>query len=139
MKMAFSRRPASSLLFLLFLCVTSQGSAATFTVEQVLNSPFPSNLVAASRAGRVAWVFNAKGSRNLWIADVPSFAARPLTHYSGDDRPPIARLKITADGRPLLHVRRSETNASGRAADPTRRVSSRNQPGWAVDVECDSP
>jgi hypothetical protein len=89
MKMAFSRA-ASSLLFLLFLSFTSQGAAATFTVEQVLSSPFPSNLVAASRAGRMAWVFNAKGSRNLWIADVPSFAARPVTHYSGDDGQPIA-------------------------------------------------
>src|SRR6267143_1699707 len=138
MKMAFSR-VASSLLFLLFLSFTSQGAAATFTVEQVLSSPFPSNLVAASRAGRMAWVFNAKGSRNLWIADVPSFAARPVTHYSGDDGQPIASLRITPDGRTLVYVRGSETNESGRVADPTSSVSSRKQQVWAMEVDGDSP
>ena len=138
MKMAFSRA-ASSLLFLLFLSFTSQGAAATFTVEQVLSSPFPSNLVAASRAGRMAWVFNAKGSRNLWIADVPSFAARPVTHYSGDDGQPIASLRITPDGRTLLYVRGSETNEAGRVADPTSGVSSRKQQVWAMEVDGDSP
>src|SRR3989442_8155188 len=138
MKMAFSRA-ASSLLFLLFLSFTSQGAAATFTVEQVLSSPFPSNLVAASRAGRMAWVFNAKGSRNLWIADVPSFAARPITHYSGDDGQPIASLRITPDGRTLVYVRGSETNEAGRVADPTSGVSSRKQQVWAMEVDGDSP
>ena len=138
MKMAFSRA-ASSLLFLLFLSFTSQGAAATFTVEQVLSSPFPSNLVAASRAGRMAWVFNAKGSRNLWIADVPSFAARPVTHYSGDDGQPIASLRITPDGRTLVYVRGSETNEAGRVADPTSGVSSRKQQVWAMEVDGDSP
>src|SRR5438445_12740141 len=113
MKMAFSRA-ASSLLFLLFLSFTSQGAAATFTVEQVLSSPVPSNLVAASRAGRMAWVSNAKGSRNLWIADVPSFAAPPVTHYSGDDGQPIASLRSTPDGRAALYGPRNEPDEARR-------------------------
>ena len=139
MRMPHSRRAVSSLLFVLLLSFTGKGSAATFTVQQVLSSPFPSNLVAASRLGRVAWVFNARGSRNVWMADIPSFAARPITHYSGDDGQPIASLRITPDGRTLVYVRGSETNEAGRVADPTSSVSSRKQQVWAVDADGDSP
>src|SRR5213594_2342935 len=85
-------------------------SAANFTLEQVMSSPFPSNLVAASHSGRVAWAFDAKGVRNLWVADAPNFAARQVTHYEGDDGLPIASLRITADGRTLVYVRGSEAN-----------------------------
>ena len=90
-------------LFAIILCFFSVRAAAasTFTLEQVMSSPFPSNLVAASQSGRVAWVFDARGVRNLWVADAPNFAARQVTHYSGDEGLPIASLRITADGRTL--------------------------------------
>jgi dipeptidyl aminopeptidase/acylaminoacyl peptidase len=114
-------------------------SASNFTLEQVLSSPFPSNLVAAKRSGRVAWVFNTKGVRNLWIADAPNFAARQVTHYSDDDGLPIASLRITPDGRTLVYVRGSETNENGRVADPTSGVSARKQQVWAVDADGGSP
>src|SRR5438309_9065822 len=74
-------------------------SAANFTLEQVMSSPFPSNLIAAKRSGRVAWVFNAKGVRNLWIADAPNFAARQVTHYGEDDGVPIKHPSDSEIGR----------------------------------------
>jgi dipeptidyl aminopeptidase/acylaminoacyl peptidase len=114
-------------------------SAANFTLEQVMSSPFPSNLVAAKRRGRVAWVFNAKGVRNLWIADAPDFAAKQVTHYSDDDGVPIASLRITPDGRTLVYVRGSELNESGRVADPTNGVAVRKQQVWSVDADGGSP
>src|SRR5437773_12563269 len=97
-----------------------------------MSSPFPSNLVSAKRSGRVAWVFNAKGVRNLWIADAPNFAARQVTHYSEDDGVPISSLRITPDGRTLVYVRGSELNENGRVADPPNGVSARKQQVWAV-------
>jgi dipeptidyl aminopeptidase/acylaminoacyl peptidase len=114
-------------------------SAANFTLEQVMSSPFPSNLVAAKRRGRVAWVFNAKGVRNLWIADAPDFAAKQVTHYSDDDGVPIASLRITPDGRTLVYVRGSELNENGRVADPTNGVAVRKQQVWSVDADGGSP
>src|SRR5437867_3352008 len=114
-------------------------SAANFTLEQVMSSPFPSNLIAAKRSGRIAWVFNAKGVRNLWIADAPNFAARQVTHYGEDDGVPISSLRITPDGRTLVYIRGSELNENGRVADPTNGVSARKQQVWAVDVDGGSP
>ena len=126
------------LIFISFL-ISVPAPAANFTLEQVLSSPFPTNLVAASHSPRVAWVFNAKGVRNLWAADAPDFAARQVTHYDSDDGLPIASLRITPDGRTLVYVRGSETNENGRVADPTNGVWPRRQQVWAIDVDGGAP
>src|SRR5438477_13125657 len=80
-----------------------------FTVEQILSSPFPSGLTAAKSGNRVAWVFDSKGVRNVWVADGPDFAAtaRQITDYNADDGMPIASLKLTPDGKTILFVRGS--------------------------------
>ena len=104
-----------------------------------MSSPFPTGLVAAAHSPRVAWVFDAKGVRNLWVADAPDFAARQITHYDSDDGLPIASLRITADGRTLVYVRGSETNENGRVADPTNGIWPRKQQVWAIDVDAGAP
>lgn len=125
-------------LFAVLLVVTP-ALAASFTLEQVMGSPFPSSLVASARGGRVAWVFDAKGARNIWVADAPNFAARQVTHYADDDGEPIASLRITEDGRTLVYARGTETNEAGRVADPTSQISQRKQQVWAVDAEGGGP
>ena len=126
---------------LLFSCIVAAipASSANFSLPQVLSSPFPSQLVAASHGGRVAWVFNARGVRNVWVADAPDFAARQLTNYGLDDGEAIAALALTPDGRTVVYARGTETNDAGRVADPTSSVWSREQQVWAVDVEGGQP
>jgi dipeptidyl aminopeptidase/acylaminoacyl peptidase len=112
--------------------------AATFTLEQVLSSPFPYGLTAAAHAPRIAWVFSFKGARNIWIADGPNFAARQVTHYIGDDGMPIASLRLTPDGRTIVFVRGTETNDAGRVAAPTHDLTPRKQMVFAMDVDGES-
>jgi len=114
-------------------------SAQSFTVEQVMSSPFPDDLTAAARVPRVAWVFDARGVRNAWIADAPGFAARQVTHYSADDGMALASLRLTPDGRTVVYSRGSELNAEGDVADPTSNVTRPKQQVWAVDVDKGEP
>ena len=111
----------------------------SFTVEQVMSSPFPDNLTAAARVPRVAWVFDARGVRNVWIADAPGFAARPVTHYSADDGMALASLRLTPDGRTVVYSRGSELNSVGDVADPTSSVTRPNQQVWAANVDNGEP
>src|SRR4051794_25974465 len=78
---------------------SSQRPAGGFTLEQVMSSPFPSDLTAAEKANRIAWSVVARGVRNVWVADAPNFAARQLTNFTGDDGMPIASVRLTPDGR----------------------------------------
>jgi dipeptidyl aminopeptidase/acylaminoacyl peptidase len=130
--------------FVLLLCFTSlvtraQSSPQTFSLEQVLSSSFPSNLVAAQQTGRIAWVFAAKGEHNVWVADAPNFEARAVTHYTGDVGLPLAALKLTPDGRTAVYARGTEANGAGEIADPTSGVEKRTQQVWAVDIDKGEP
>src|ERR1700761_2887049 len=55
------------------------------TIEQVASGPFVSDLVAARQGGRIAWLANRQGERNVWVADAPAFVPRQVTHYHGDE------------------------------------------------------
>jgi len=104
-----------------------------------MSSPFPDNLTVAARAPRIAWAFDAKGVRNVWVADAPAFTARQITHYSSDDGMALASLRLTPDGRTVVYSRGSELNPAGEVADPTSNVTRPNQEVWAVDEDKSEP
>lgn len=125
---------------LLFVMASAAyGAPGGFTLEQVLSFPFPDGLVAASGADRVAWTFDIRGVRNVWIADGPDFAARQVTHYSEDDGQAIASVRLTPDGRTVVYARGSETNSAGEVADPSSDVQKPEQQVWTVDVASGQP
>src|SRR4029453_2239720 len=104
---------AAALFFLPGVCL-----AEGFTIEQVLSAPFPSQLVAAKQAPRIAWVVDSKGERNVWVADAPEFVPRQVTHYKGDDGQQIASLRLTPDGKRIVYARGNEANKEGALANP---------------------
>jgi dipeptidyl aminopeptidase/acylaminoacyl peptidase len=108
--------------------------AEPFSIEQVMSAPFPYGLTSASHAPRVAWVFDNKGERNIWIADPPDFRSRQITHYKGDDGQAIASLKLTPDGKTLVYARGSEINKEGTSANPASLTKMPKQQAWAVNV-----
>jgi Tol biopolymer transport system component len=124
-----------SLSLILWSPVSRAQSA--FTLEQVLSSPFPGGLVAAEHSNRIAWVFNAKGVRNVWVADGPDYVrtAHQLTRYSSDDGQPIASLRLTPDGKTAVYAVGTELNADQESANPESLVKGTKQQVFAVDVE----
>jgi Tol biopolymer transport system component len=125
------------LLVLIFGCAMLAWAQSPFTVEQVISSPFPSELVSAVQGNRVAWVFNAKGVRNVWVADGPHFAhtARQVTHYSADDGQPIASLRLTPDGKTALYALGSELNDAQESANPASSTKGASQQVFALEVD----
>lgn len=110
---AVTERPLSALGWCLVAAVAVQASPAaaqnrSFTIEDVLSAPFPTQLVAAPAKGRLAWVFNSQGSRNVWVAEPSangSYKARALTTYTGDDGAEIGDLVWAKDGEALAYTR----------------------------------
>src|SRR5256886_17674467 len=115
-------------------CAAAAWAQPTFTVEQVLSSSFPSGLVASTHSNRVAWVFNAKGVRNVWVADGPDFthSARQITHFSADDGQPIASLRLTPDGKTAVFAVGSELNDAQESANPASWTNAPKQQVFAI-------
>ncbi len=82
-----------------------QSSPSSFALEQVMSYPFPENLIAAPSGARVAWTFNERGVRNIYVADAPDFAPRKVTAYDADDGQELTGLAFTEDGSTIVYVR----------------------------------
>ena len=74
-----------------------------FTLRQVLSAPFPADLTPAPRGGRVAWVFNDQGARNIWVAG--NGPAHAVTAYTGDDGEDAGDIAWAASGDQLFYTR----------------------------------
>src|SRR6202012_3085977 len=94
-------------------------AAQSFPIEQVMSSPFPEELTAATQGSTVAWGFNLKGAENVWTASGPSFTAHQVTPSGGDTGQPIASLQLTPDRHPAIFARGTEINGEGRSANAT--------------------
>jgi dipeptidyl aminopeptidase/acylaminoacyl peptidase len=111
----------------------------TFTLEQVLGAPFPYGLTSASHAPRVAWVFDNKGERNIWVAGPPDFVPRQVTHYKGDDGQPIVSVRLTPDGKTVVYARGTEVNKASTSANPQSLTKMPRQQAWAADISGGQP
>ncbi len=104
-----------------------------------MSSPFPTALTSAAKANRIAWVFDSRGERNIWVADAPDFAGRQVTHYQGDDGQDIFAVKLTPDGKTVVYARGSEVSSEGHVANPTTETKEPKQQVWAADAETGKP
>jgi dipeptidyl aminopeptidase/acylaminoacyl peptidase len=109
----------ASLLLLAACASPCAAQASGFTLEQVLSSPFPTDLVAARRGQRVAWTFDVGGRRNVWVAEGPQWVARQLTRYDKDDGQHVGELAFSGDGNWVVFVRGIGPNRAGEFANPT--------------------
>ncbi len=103
-----------------------------FTLKQALSAPFPEELVAAPAGGAIAWVYNAQGARNLWIATPPEYQGRAVTAYTEDDGQELGELAWTPDARALVYVRGGASNSRGEYPNPLSLPAGVEQGLWIV-------
>lgn len=140
--MHIQKRVRCKFVFLAFVISVASGwsQEKPFTLEQVMNFAFPTDLVAAKKTGGFAWVSNARGSRNIWVAEPPDFKGRQITNYTGDDGQDVGELEWSPDGKSILYTRggdlefpeRSYPNAATNPAGVEQDV-------WMVSVSGGAP
>jgi len=78
--------------------------AEHFTLNQALSAPFSNGLTAAPAKARVAWVTDAEGRRDIWIAGREE-AARQVTHTNADDGQDLDGIAWSADAEQIAWTR----------------------------------
>jgi dipeptidyl aminopeptidase/acylaminoacyl peptidase len=105
-----------------------------FTLEQVMSAPFPSDLKAGP-GGRAAWVLDARGIRNVWVAEPPDYRGRQITKYTDDDGQDIGEIAWLPDGRSLLYVKGGDFEYPDREnPNPRSRAEGVEQSIWLVSL-----
>ncbi|MBZ5623656.1 MAG: prolyl oligopeptidase family serine peptidase [Acidobacteriia bacterium] len=98
------------LLAALAFALGASAQQVPFTLDQVLGFSFPTELTAAPAGGKVAWVANARGVRNIVVAEPPRYEARKITAYTEDDGQELQQLRWTPDANAIVYVRGGSAN-----------------------------
>ena len=125
----------------LFIGGTPGGGAADrpFTLADVLSAPYPSDLTAAAKADRIAWIMNDRGARNVWTAAGPDFKPVNLTGFARDEVFDIPEVLLTGDGLTAVFVKEGSPNAAGWVTNSDSDPDGREQAVWAVRTDGGRP
>jgi dipeptidyl aminopeptidase/acylaminoacyl peptidase len=112
-----------------------------FSLQQVMSAPFVSELTAAPAGGRVAWVANVIGARNIWVARPGTHEpAQQITSYSEDDGEEISDLAWTADGGWIAYTRGGDAEWPDDASpNPAHLTSGVKQEVWLISAAGGTP
>lgn len=127
-----------SLLLLVYFYMGSLSSGlaqSPFSIEDILSAPFPTHLTPHPPTQQVAWVFNTKGVRNIWVVKELGSKARQVTSYTEDDGQDIGSLHFTADGTHLLYIRGGSGNRQGEIPNPQQVAEPPKQGVWLLNIE----
>ena len=108
-------------------------------IERYLNAPFASELVAAPGGGKVAWILDEAGARNLWVAAAPDYKGRRLTSYKDDDGQDLGDVAWSADGRFLLYTRGGDLETNGDIPNPRNLPETPEQAVYAIPFDGGPP
>ena len=130
------RRPLCLILLLagILFSFAAVAEAQNFTLEQVMSSPFPSDLIVSKRGDKMAWAFDAEGKRNIWVAEGPAFAARQVTRSTNDDGQELTDLVFSPNGAMIAYVRGQGKNQAGEIPNPTSDTAGARQEVLVVDT-----
>ncbi|HEY1878826.1 MAG TPA: prolyl oligopeptidase family serine peptidase [Caulobacteraceae bacterium] len=108
-----------------------------FSLDQALNYPFITGVVAAKTTDTIAWVRVVDGVRNVWVAKAPDFTPRQLTQYTADDGQELTWLTLTADGSRVVYVRGGDHDSNwpaegGLSPDPDSSPLQPKQEIWSI-------
>ena len=120
----------------ILFCLVVLGATAAeaqFTLEQVFSAPFPTSLTASPDGSRVAWVFDERGARNVWVADAPDFEGRRATDFAGDDGTTISGLAFSRNGSRIAFIRGDGPNRAGELPNPLSRPEGVERALWVIE------
>lgn len=112
-----------------------------FAVDQILGFPSPENLVASPVGSTIAWTFNERGVRNIYVADAPGFEPRRITPYREDDGQELTQLSFSSDGTAIVYVRGGDhgSNRQTEAPNPAENPVQPKIQIWSVRVAGGAP
>jgi len=108
---------------------------APAAIERYLSAPFASDLIAAPGGGRLAWILDERGARNLWVAAAPDYKGRRLTAYTEDDGQDLGDIAWSADGRFLFYTRGGDLETNRDIPNPRNLPETPEQAVYAIPFD----
>jgi dienelactone hydrolase len=120
-------------IIFLFLVINATALQAQ-KIADYLAPAFPSDLVANHKGDAVAWVFNNKGSRNIYYGQPSANNFKALTKYEGDDGIEIGSIVFSPNDDKIFFVRGNGNNSKGEPANPAQLQYTTEQNIYSLDI-----
>ena len=122
------------------ICLLALGSVfgadpAAVSIDRYLSAPFASELSAAPGGGKVAWILDERGARNLWVAAAPDYKGRRLTSYTEDDGQDLGDVAWSPDGRFLVYARGGDLETNSDIPNPRNLPETPEQAVYAIPFD----
>jgi dipeptidyl aminopeptidase/acylaminoacyl peptidase len=121
------------------LTYPSAQSTGALSIDTLMATPFPTDLIAAPVGGAIAWVSSNGGVHNILTAQGPDHQWRAVTSYTGDDGLWITEPSFTSDGKTIVYVRGDGANRQGESPNPAQLQEGTEQAVFAVPVAGGTP
>jgi dipeptidyl aminopeptidase/acylaminoacyl peptidase len=118
---------------------TTPEARQALSIDTLMATPFPTDLVAAPVGGAIAWVSSNSGVHNLLVAAGPDHKWRAVTNYTGDSGLWITGPRFTSDGKTIVYVRGDATNRQGESPNPAQLQEATDRAVFAVPVSGGTP
>jgi dipeptidyl aminopeptidase/acylaminoacyl peptidase len=112
---------------------------AAFTIQQVMQTPFASELSASPAGNRVAWVLFEQGKRNIYLASAPDWKARRASSFNEDDGQEIDEIVWSRDGSALFFTRGGDFEMQRDVPNPALSVTKPDQSIWILRMDGSAP
>jgi dipeptidyl aminopeptidase/acylaminoacyl peptidase len=112
---------------------------AGLSIETLMSTPFPTELVASPAGARFAWVSSSSGVQIIWVAEPPGYAGRAVTSYTTDDGQWLSQPAWSANGATLVYTRGDGPNRQGDSPNPAQLADGTEQAVWAVTLAGGAP
>ena len=109
-----------------------RAATAPPTIDQFLMPGYPTEIVSAKKADRIAWTAYERGRRNVYTASAPQFHALRVTNVVKDDGIELSDLSISDDGAVVVFVRGTQPNREGWVANSTANPEGATRTIWAA-------
>ena len=126
------RYPGDMRLLAALAFAATAAAQQPFSLDQVLGAPFPTELIAAPSGGKIAWVANTRGIRNIFVAEPPSYQPRKITAYTDDDGQELSDLRWLPDSSAIAYVRGTTANPASSPHPPEPTV-------WIAPLDGSAP
>ena len=112
--------------------LVAQNAQKKSTVADYLSPAYPSEVVSAAKAERIAWIAYDQGKRNVYTAAAPAFTPVRLTSFMKDDGTDLTNIEISDDGSTVAFVRGHTPNRDGWIANPSSNPDGAERAIWAA-------
>ena len=131
-------RVALTVVGLAIITITPEARQA-LSIDTLMATPFPTDLVAAPTGGSIAWVSSNSGVHNILTAAPPDHKWRAVTSYTGDEGLWITEVGFTSDAKTIVYVRGDGANRQGESPNPAQLQDGTEQAVFAVPIGGGAP